>query len=130
VKNNAAGGKDPWGDRADEAGKCEGVAGVTGPNDPGGVKPRKKVRELRRRLWAAAKRAPGRRFHALNDHLGRSDVLGEAWRRVRKNRGAAGVDGQSIRSSSTGSSASWRSWALQHQLRRHLYYSIPHRRYP
>lgn len=97
MKNNAAGGKDPWGDRADEAGKGEGVAGETGPKDPGGGKPREKVRELQRRLWAAAKRAPGRRFHALYDHLGRSDVLREAWRRVRRNRGAAGVDSQSIR---------------------------------
>jgi len=39
----------------------------------------------------------GRRFHVLYDHLGRSDVLQEAWQRVRSNRGAAGVDGQSIR---------------------------------
>jgi group II intron reverse transcriptase/maturase len=73
------------------------VAGATGPKDPGGDKPRAKVRELQRRLWAAAKRAPGRRFHALYDHLCRSDVLQEAWRRVRRNRGAAGVDSQSIR---------------------------------
>jgi group II intron reverse transcriptase/maturase len=73
------------------------MAGMTGPKDPGGDKPREKVRELQRRLWAAAKRAPGRRFHALYDHLFRSDVLEEAWRRVRRNRGAAGVDGQSIR---------------------------------
>jgi RNA-directed DNA polymerase len=97
MKNNAAGGKGPWGDRADGAGKGEGVAGETGPKDPGGDKLREKVRELQRRLWAAAKRAPGRRFHALYDHLGRSDVLWEAWRRVRRNRGAAGVDSQSIR---------------------------------
>ena len=97
MTNDVAGGKGPWGDRADGTGKREGVAGETGPKDPGGVKPRDKVRELRRRLWAAAKRAPGRRFHALYDHLGRSDVLQEAWRRVRKNRGAAGVDSQSIR---------------------------------
>lgn len=97
MTNNAAGGKDPWGDRAEGAGKGEGVAGKTGPKDPGGAKPRAKVRELQRRLWAAAKRAPGRRFHALYDHLCRSDVLWEAWRRVRRNRGAAGVDGESIR---------------------------------
>jgi len=97
MTNNVAGGKGPWGDRADGTGKREGVAGETGPKDPGGIEPRDKVRELRRRLWAAAKRAPGRRFHALYDHLGRSDVLREAWRRVRKNRGAAGIDGQSIR---------------------------------
>jgi RNA-directed DNA polymerase len=97
VKNNAAGGKGPWGGHAEGAGKREGMAGETGPNDPGGRRPRDKVRELQRRLWAAAKRATGRRFHALYDHVWRSDVLREAWRRVRANRGAAGIDGQSIR---------------------------------
>jgi group II intron reverse transcriptase/maturase len=73
------------------------MAGKTGPNDPGGRRPREEVRQLQRRLWVAAKRAPGRRFHALYDHIGRRDVLLEAWKRVRANRGAAGVDGQSIR---------------------------------
>jgi RNA-directed DNA polymerase len=96
VTNNAAGGKGPCGDRVGEAGTREGMAGRTGPNDPGGVSPREKVRGLQRQLWIAAKRAPGRRFHALYDHLWRSDVLQEAWRRVRANRGAAGVDCQSI----------------------------------
>jgi RNA-directed DNA polymerase len=95
--NNAAGGKDPWGGRADGAGKREGMAGKSGPNDPGGRRPRDKVRELQRRLWAGAKRAPGRRFHALYDQIWRDDILREAWERVRRNRGAAGVDSQSIR---------------------------------
>jgi group II intron reverse transcriptase/maturase len=72
------------------------MAGKTGPNDPGGRRPRDEVRELQRRLWAAAKQSPGRRFHALYDHLWRSDVLQEAWRRVRANKGAAGVDGQTL----------------------------------
>ena len=96
VKNNAAGGKGPWGGHADGVGKREGMAGKTGPNDPDGRRPRDKVRELQRQLWAAAKRAPGRRFHALYDHIWRDDVLREAWKRVRRNRGAAGVDGQSL----------------------------------
>jgi RNA-directed DNA polymerase len=51
-----------------------------------------KVRRLQNRLWAAAKQSPGRRFHALYDRIYRSDVLWEAWERVRANRGAAGVD--------------------------------------
>jgi RNA-directed DNA polymerase len=55
-----------------------------------------KLRRLQRQLWAAAKRAPGRRFHALYDLIHRSDVLWEAWKRVRRNRGAAGVDGQTL----------------------------------
>lgn len=54
------------------------------------------VRELQRKLWVAAKRSPGRRFHALYDRIFRSDVLREAWRRVQKNKGAAGVDRQTL----------------------------------
>ncbi len=72
------------------------MAGRTGPNQPPGQQPVDEVRQLQRRLWAAAKRAPGRRFHALYDRIHRSDVLREAWRRVRRNRGAAGLDAQSI----------------------------------
>jgi group II intron reverse transcriptase/maturase len=54
------------------------------------------VRQLQRRLWSAAKRQPGRRFHALLDRIYRRDVLWEAWRRVKKNRGAAGVDAMTL----------------------------------
>ncbi len=60
--------------------------------------PKCKVRELQRQLWTCAKRSRTRRFHALFDRIWRSDVLQEAWRRVRSNRGAAGVDEESIRS--------------------------------
>lgn len=97
VTKNAAGGKGPCGGNGDEAGTRKGMAGTTGPNNPGGRWPRDHVQQLRRRLWVAAKRAPGRRFHALYDHIWRRDVLQEAWKRVRGNRGAAGIDGQSIR---------------------------------
>lgn len=54
------------------------------------------VRELQRKLWVAAKRSPGRRFHALFDRIWRSDVLREAWTRVQRNKGAAGVDGVTL----------------------------------
>ena len=54
------------------------------------------VRELQRKLWVAAKRSPGRRFHALFDRVWRSDVLREAWVRVQRNKGAAGVDRQTV----------------------------------
>jgi RNA-directed DNA polymerase len=58
--------------------------------------PNGKVRELQRKLYVCAKRSRTRRFHALYDRIYRSDVLWEAWRRVRSNRGAAGVDAETI----------------------------------
>ncbi len=73
------------------------MTGGSGSNHPGGRRPRDNVQQLQRRLWVAAKRSKGRRFHALYDHLWRADLLQEAWKRVKRNRGAAGVDGQSIR---------------------------------
>ncbi len=54
------------------------------------------VRYLQRRLWAAAKRSPSRRFHALYDRVYRSDVLEMAWKQVRSKGGAAGVDRQTL----------------------------------
>lgn len=51
-----------------------------------------KVRELQVKLYRAAKRSPGRRFHALWDRIHRRDVLERAWSQVRANRGSAGVD--------------------------------------
>ena len=72
------------------------MAGTTGPNSPARRLPRANVQQLQRRLWAAAKQSPERRFHALYDRLSRSDVLDEAWKRVKQNRGAAGLDAQTI----------------------------------
>jgi len=60
--------------------------------------PVEKVRQLQRRLWVCAKSSKTRRFHALYDRIHRSDVLWEAWKRVRSNKGAAGVDETTLRS--------------------------------
>lgn len=101
VEHNAPGGKGPDFGDAEEVGKREGMAGVSRSNNPDGRQPVVavdgkpswvKVRELQRRLWAAAKQSQDRRFHALYDRIHRGDVLWEAWKRVRENRGAAGVD--------------------------------------
>src|SRR5215471_20133313 len=101
VQQNAPGGKGPHFDHAWDEGKRQGMAGTARSNYPGqpglavavdGAPSAAKVRRLQRRLWAAAKQSPERRFHALYDRICRGDVLWEAWERVRANRGSAGVD--------------------------------------
>jgi RNA-directed DNA polymerase len=96
VKNNVAGGKGPWGGVASAGGKGEGMVRESGPNNPDGQEPGEKVRQLQRKLYVAAKQQKGRRFHALYDRIYRSDVLFEAWTRVKRNKGAAGVDGLTL----------------------------------
>jgi len=58
--------------------------------------PTDKVRQLQCRLYVSAKRSRTRRFHALYDRICRGDVLVEAWKRVKANRGAAGIDGETL----------------------------------
>jgi len=96
VQVEAVSGKDPDFDHARGGGKRKGMTGTARSNHPDGTAPIDNVRRLQRKLWAAAKQSPERRFHALFDRVHRGDVLVEAWRRVRANRGAAGVDRQTL----------------------------------
>jgi RNA-directed DNA polymerase len=111
VQHNAPGGKGPDFGHVGGEGKRQGMGRVSGPNHPDGLSPVvvaglkgveipaglrpesfANARRLQRKLWTAAKQSPERRFHALFDRVHRGDVLWEAWRRVRANKGAAGVD--------------------------------------
>ena len=55
-----------------------------------------RVRRLQTALHAKAKEAPGFRFYSLSDKTWREDVLTVAWQAVRRNGGAAGVDGETV----------------------------------
>ena len=54
------------------------------------------VRKLQTALHAKAKGSPDFRFYSLSDKVWRADLLQAAWHAVRRNGGAAGVDGETV----------------------------------
>lgn len=56
----------------------------------------RKVYALQNKLYCAAKQSLDRKFGALYDKIYRKDVLFEAWRRVRANKGGPGIDQQTL----------------------------------
>lgn len=58
---------------------------------------RENVRRFQNALWTTAKQQPERKFPKLFDRMIQRHVLLEAWRRVRANHGAAGIDGETIK---------------------------------
>jgi RNA-directed DNA polymerase len=103
-----------------DGGKCEGMLATA--NDPVD-----KVRELQRRLFVCAKRSGTRRFHALFALICRGDVLSEAWKRVLANKGAAGVDGETLSAIEQGGVDAFLR-ELQHSLQTGQYRPQPVRR--
>ena len=75
----------------------------------------------------AAKQSRKRRFHALYDRICRSDVLAEAWERVRANKGAAGVDGETLSMIEQEGVETFLQ-GIQQRLRRGMYWPHPVRR--
>jgi RNA-directed DNA polymerase len=55
-----------------------------------------KVRQLQRSLYRKSKQEKEVRFYSLYDKVYRKDVLWEAWRQVKTNKGSPGIDGKTI----------------------------------
>jgi RNA-directed DNA polymerase len=55
-----------------------------------------KVRQLQRALYLKSKQEVKHKFYSLYDKVWRTDILQEAWRQVKANKGAAGNDGVTI----------------------------------
>jgi group II intron reverse transcriptase/maturase len=86
-----------------------------------------KVQDLRKKLGEKARLQPRCQFYALYDKLYRWDFLCEAWRRVRLNKGAAGVDGVTIEQIEKEGVAAFLE-ALQEELQTGTYRPQPVRR--
>ncbi len=85
------------------------------------------VRKLQRALYAKAKTEPDFRFYSLWDKIYRADVLAEAYRRCRANRGSVGVDGQSFEDIESLGLEAWLA-SLQEELKIGNYCSKPLKR--
>src|SRR5215212_4123556 len=86
---------------------------------PQGLPTPEKVRQLQITLYRKAQSKPEYRFWSLYGEVQRADVLMAAWRRVKANAGAAGVDGLTIEeiAADAEGEAAWLS-ALQAELHR------------
>ena len=86
---NLARGKEPsfsqW--RSKERGMSDGLTARNGADN---------VRKLQRALYRASKQDKERRLYSLYDKVWKADILGDAWRRVKANKGAPGGDGKAI----------------------------------
>src|SRR5246500_5658309 len=86
------------------------------------------VRHLQRTLYRTAKQSKAVKFYSLYDKVWRIDVLWEAWKQVKENRGAPGVDGETIDGIVSSGEEELMLSRLQDQLRAKTYRFQPVRR--
>jgi len=83
-----------------------------------------KVRQFQRALYCKSKQEETVKFYSLYDKVYREDVLWEAWRQVKANKGAPGIDGKAIDEVVAEGEGSMIS-KLQKQLREQTYQFSP-----
>lgn len=86
------------------------------------------VRQLQRTLYRTAKQSKALKFYSLYDKVWRTDVLWEAWKQVKANRGAPGVDSETIEGIESRGEEEEMLSRLQQQLRTKSYRFQPVRR--
>ena len=86
-----------------------------------------KIRTLQKKLYLKAKKEPGYRFYLLYDKIYREDILAHAYELVKANKGAPGVDGQSVERIESQGLEEWLT-GIRNDLRSKTYRPQPVRR--
>ena len=81
------------------------------------LKTPEKIPDLQRKLYLKAKKEPKFRFYLLQDKVWREDILEHAYRLVRANGGAPGIDGVTFQSIETGEGEAKFVSTLQQELK-------------